>query len=98
MLKAWAIREIKTGYFLTAKRGSFTFDEPQEGTPRLHLSKRSAQNTLTTWLQGRFSWRTVETHSWVGDYDYIRIPSQEKVSTRKRENMEIVEFFLMENK
>ncbi len=70
-MKAWAIREKSTGLFLTAKRGSFTFDEPRAGTPRLHLSKRSAQNTLTTWLAGYTSWERepVVRNEWLGDYD-----------------------------
>lgn len=98
-MQAWAIRLRGTNKWLTAKRGSFSFDEPKEGTPRLHLSKRSAQNTLTTWLLGRAHWKAmpVTYDSYNGEYDGGDIiKTNQKVPTRLRENMEIVEFELIE--
>jgi hypothetical protein len=100
-MKAFAIRDKNTKLYLTAKRGSFTFDEPKQGTPRLHLTKRSAQNTLTTWLLGYVDWHTTPTSydPFNGDYDGGEVIRQyTKKEHRKRENMEIVEFDLVEVK
>jgi hypothetical protein len=100
-MKAWALRNKHTKLYLTAKRGSFSFDEPKVGTPRLHLSKRSAQNTLTTWLLGYVHWKTTPTtyDAFNGDYDGGEVIRQyTKKPQRIRENMEIVEFDLVECK
>lgn len=80
-MKVWAIRQKGTNNYLCYARNNFTFHEPKDASNgiRFHVTKRGAQNTLTTWLRG---W-------WMpGSYGHKE--------HRKRENMEIVEYDLVE--
>lgn len=92
-MKVWAIRVKGTDKWLAYRRnGSYSYAEPEGGNipPRFHVTKRGAQNALTNWLQGHynFGWSGYQTTR----LRYIKQPH------RIKENMEIVEFALVEVK
>jgi len=100
MMKVWAIRDKGNGFFMPANppskhRKPYSGQEPKkEGGswgPRLFPSLKSAQNSLTAWLAGEWGYR-LRQNEWEDLYelDVTHKPY------RKKENMEIVEFNLME--
>lgn len=83
-MKVWAIRVKNTDKWLAYRKNGYTYAEPEGGNkpPRFHVTKRGAQNALTAWLRGYYNFGG----------KYIK---QER---RLREDMEIVEFDLVEVK
>lgn len=83
----YAVQHLPTGGYLPAilawhgRGGSFVKPTaPDDGQPRLFLTKRAAKNYLTSWLSG-------ETHSSGGeDCDIWLVKKPE----RRREDMEVV--------
>ena len=99
-MKTWAIRVKGTKMFLPSVRSGQSYSEPSDSKyPRLHKSKRGAQNALTAWLQGHWVQKTTGGYSYFGEPDFETITfASKKIESRKRENMEIVEFELIELK
>jgi hypothetical protein len=99
-MKTWAIRLKETDKYLPVSRGGNSYVEPTSSTisyPRLHKSKRGAQNALTAWLQGHWIQKTTGGYSYFGEPDFeTETFANKKIESRKRENMEIVEFDLIE--
>lgn len=96
-MKAYAVRHKPSGLFIprleTGKRRGGSHLEPSaEREARLFFNQISARAFLSNWLRGKF-----ENHSsqnWDGDYDdYVRVIAQPH---RRKEEMEIVEFDLVE--
>jgi len=102
MIEVYAIREKGTEKYLPAlKKGrmrirGFSFTQPMEKeAPRLFHTKRSAENALTTWLQGHWEIHTSVSGMFGEDVDIYPAPTL--VEGRKREAMEIVKFTLGES-
>lgn len=99
-MKVWAIRHKPTGGYLprgefrTIKGGSLvepTLDKP----PRLFQSFRAAKSALGHWLRGKYVSKSYIDFP-TGEYEYqLNVIPQPH---RKREEMEIVEFNLVEVK
>ncbi len=99
-MKLWAIRNKHTKLFIPTPRThrGFSWETASSSDkPRLHWSKRAAQNALTAWLAGtwknQFSGATYfEPPEYEGPAPFKPSPDD----NRKREEMEIVEFSLEE--
>ena len=99
MTKVYAVRQKSTGLFIpilpkgSGRGGSWT--EPMAERPmRLFPSKHSARSFLGNWLQGIFKNRYFVDFEGNEDYGLEVI----KVPHRNKEDMEIVEFELLECK
>lgn len=80
-------------YWSPGNRG----DPPYDRNPRLFFSRKSATNALTMWLQGVWKRDQGTSHDWEGIPDgYDELTSNTPPIPRNREEMEIVEFKLME--
>ncbi len=97
MLKAYAVRHKPSGLFIPRletgkRRGGSHFEPSNEREPRLFFNRISARAFLSNWLQGK-----AELHNctgYDGEYEtYIKVIPQPH---RKKEDMEIVEFDLVE--
>ena len=92
----YAIRQKSTGLFIPrlepSKRRGGSFLEPSdEREPRFFPSKISARNTLSNWLKGHHVTKYMEYDG--GEESYTDTVFQPH---RKKEDMEIVEFELVE--
>lgn len=94
----FAIRHKPNGSFLPAgRRRGFTHDEPTLAKPpRLFLKVGPAKCALKAWLQGE--WHEKWEYSFEGDPQDVYPCPDGKPHNRKAEDMEIVEFRLMEVK
>lgn len=95
-MKAYAVRHKPSGLFIprleTGKRRGGSHLEPSNARePRLFFNKLSARAFLSNWLQGIFVQAT--STSLDGDEPYTKVIKQPK---RKKADMEIVEFDLIE--
>jgi len=82
-MKVWAIRIKGSDKYLQLHRSSNTYyDATNKPRIRFHPTKRGAVNALSAWLRGMVDFRDGFSYS--------------KIESRKRENMEIVEFDLTE--
>lgn len=87
----WGIRHKPTGHFIPD--GYVTRNEPEPDCwPKLYPSKDSARRALARWAEG--VWRYTVTRSYFGEYDSEWGP--EKVASRNKDDMELVELVLME--
>ena len=104
-MKVWSIRDKRDGFYMPAhmpskQRGAYSSDEPRkdggEQGPRLFPSLQSARNSLTAWLAGKWKedWNMNVDFEGISDEKYDLSPVKEP--HRLRENMEIVEFNLVE--
>lgn len=98
IIKYYFIRHKPTGYFLPepagrmGRGGSWVEPcNPGDKIPRLFHTKLSAQRALSSWLRGRVHHSSGVYHDWEGAPDYWEENSIEKVSSRKRDEMEIIE-------
>lgn len=96
-MKAYAVRHKPSGLFIprleTGKRRGGSYLEPSdEREPRLFFNKLSARAFLSNWLQGIFK------SSYYTNYDGESEPTLDLIKQphRKKEEMEIVEFDLIE--
>ena len=94
-LKAYAIRQISTGLYIPRletgrRRGGSSLEFSDEREPRLFHNKNSARRFLSNWLKGVYT-RKFDNN---GD-DYLVIIHR---VDRNKEDVEIVEFNLKENK
>ncbi|MNH19236.1 hypothetical protein D3C81_441910 [compost metagenome] len=108
MIQAFAVRHKPTGKFMptpTGKggRGASYWDPLEESVndlPRLFPSKKSAGAALTQWLRGhhepKFEWEQDATFSSRCRYQVQAGTEIVPVVTRKREEMEVVRFRLVE--
>ncbi len=96
-MKAYAVRHKPSGMFIprleTGKRRGGSFLEPtNEREPRLFFNKLSARAFLSNWLQGTF--QNYSTMNYEGYEDGgLKVTPQPH---RKKDEMEIVEFDLIE--
>ena len=99
----YAIRHIPSGKYLCTRANrrarGFTHDEPDTPNgprgPRLFWTLRSVQNALNSWLRGEW----IEKHEEFGTFDGYEVSFYQEiipVSTRKKDEMEIVRFELKE--
>lgn len=98
IIKYYFIRHNPTGYFLPEPTGRMGRGgshveptNPGERMPRLFHSKLSAQRALSSWLRGRVHHRCGYSHDWEGNRDDYEENEIEKVPSRKKEEMEIIE-------
>lgn len=87
----YAIRNKHTGLFIPAgkKGNAHTFEEAtSKDKPRIHHTSSGCKNALNMWLQGKWQF-----YSYYNDECEL---DAKKVNTRKKEDMEIVEFLLQE--
>lgn len=72
-------------------------DPPYDRNPRLFFSRQSATNALTMWLQGVWKRDRFVSYSYFGEAESSDdLTVNTPPIPRKREEMEIVEFKLME--
>ena len=96
-MKAYAVRHKPSGLFIprleTGKRRGGSHLEPSnKREPRLFFNRISARAFLSNWLQGTFENHSYQTYE--GDWDSgLRVTPQPH---RRKEDMEIVEFKLVE--
>lgn len=96
-MKVWAIRDKNTKLYIPDSRSYKSHEEATSSDrPRIYFSKRSVQNSLTAWLRGKWNQSTSGGYTYFGEPDYEIITEPVKDESRKRENMEIVEFSLVE--
>lgn len=100
-MRLYAIRHKPTGNYLLQRnrlRGG-SAEEPLPWTdkrhPRFFPNPTNAKKALTAWLAGR--WKDVYSRPYYGDLEYDG-PEPVPVPERRREDMEIVEFLLAEQK
>lgn len=84
----FAIRHKPAGLYLPPSQGPKTWSVADAEYPRLHTKFSAAKHALQWWLKGRVE---VDTE---GDGDLLTIP----VRTRRAQDMEIVEFELVERR
>lgn len=96
-MKAYAVRHKPSGMFIprleTGKRRGGSYLEPtNDREPRLFFNRLSARAFLSNWLQGIM--KSKEYQDMSGDWDVVTevIPQPH----RHKEDMEIVEFNLVE--
>lgn len=99
MFKAYAVRHKPSGLFIprleTGKRRGGSHLEPSnEREPRLFFNRISVRAFLSNWLQGKMEMHNYQ--DWNSEHDcYTKVIPQPH---RKKEDMEIVEFDLVEVK
>jgi hypothetical protein len=98
-MKAYAVRQKSTGYFIPIlkrgfKRGGSHSEPTNDSPPRIFPSALSARSFLGNWLQGIFE--NDYSLDYNGNEDFsLRVTPQPH---RKKNDMEIVEFDLVETK
>lgn len=101
-MKLWLIRHKPTGWYMPeplgrmGRGGSHTEPDPISDNARIFRSKRAATNALSSWLRGKV--HATRGHSSGGpDYmdEYYEDLSIEKIASRKKDLMEIVEVELV---
>lgn len=96
-MKAYAVRHKPSGMFIPRletgrRRGGSRLEPSDKREPRLFFNKISARAFLSQWLLGVFERTSYQSYS--GDYEEdIKIIEQPH---RHKEDMEIVEFDLVE--
>lgn len=96
MTKVYAVRQKSTGLFIPIlergrRRGGSWLEPTADRPPRIFPSKLSATSFLGNWLRGIFKNNYYQTEE--GPEPYLSVEKQEH---RKKEDMEIVEFELIE--
>ncbi len=97
-MNCFAVRQISTGLFIPRlergkRRGGSYLEPSNEREPRLFPNKISARAFLGNWLQGIMKNETTNDPEW--PESYIKTIKQPH---RTKEDMEIVEFELVEIK
>lgn len=97
----WVIRHIPSGKCIpepsSVGESRYTWVEPSDtGIPRLFRSEDSAKRALTQWLRGRHHLETdiEDDCEWGKSYEVVVGTYAEPVSTREREEMEVVPVFI----
>lgn len=101
MTTVYAVRHKPSGLFIprleTGKRRGGSHLEPSDARePRIFHNYRAAQSFLGNWLQGKFKYSTPEygySASFEPPEPELQVIKQEN---RKKEDMEIVKFYLIE--
>lgn len=95
-MKLYAIKHLPSGGFLPAKikcRGN-SFTEPtKDEPPRLYTDMRSARCALSAWLRGEWIPHTSQHYEDPYSETYY---APQKVESRKKEEMAVVEVFIKE--
>jgi hypothetical protein len=96
-MNVFAIRHKPSGLFLPPPFGRSgrggSHSEPAEGLPRIFLERRRAEFALRAWLQGKYVRTFIPSNEFGGEEDRVDLEPQPH---RKAEEMEIVEFALVE--
>lgn len=100
-IELFAIRHEPSGLTLPAAKGRAgrggSWVEPSAEPPRFFHSERSAKIYLTIWLQGQVECsRGGGTYDAFGDDDYYEVTQLKPVASRRREEMKIVCFHMVE--
>lgn len=97
----WVIRHIPSGKCIpepsSVGESRYTWVEPSDtGIPRLFRSEDSAKRALTQWLRGRHYQETdiEDACEWGKSYEVVIGTYAEPVSTREKEEMEVVAVFI----
>lgn len=97
-MKLFFIKHKPTGHFMPeptgrmGRGGSHTEPDPNSDNARIFRTKRSAANALASWLRGKvYAHRGQSSAGPDWDSEYYEDLSIEKIESRKREDMEIVE-------
>ena len=95
-MKVFAVRQKSTGLFIprleTGKRRGGSHCEPSDiREPRIFHNRLAARSFLGNWLQGKFV-----NQSYYGSWETEHYLEVIKQPHRKKEDMEIVEFELVE--
>lgn len=97
VFECYAIREKYTKKYLPMRWKSsrgYSHDEPVIEFPRLFKSERSALSALSAWIQGVWENEFYRTGEYGEELVTYSVPTP--VEGRKRENMEVVKFVLLE--
>ena len=97
MIKAYAVRHKPSGLFIPRletgkRRGGSRLEPSNEREPRLFFNKISVRAFLSNWLQGKMELHSYQDYEGTND-TYTKVIPQPH---RKKEDMEIVEFDLIE--
>lgn len=98
-MKVWALRNKETGLYIPMGehgRNNSCMEPTSKDRPRLHTSKRAAVNTLTAWLAGKWRWTT--NKDWESGIAESTLEPHKTITKRIKEDIEIVEFELVEVK